>query len=198
MTENTTCGFGCHRSNLERQMSNGRLYNNVKPLHGRVNHRSNWLSVKTCFGLQTHWPGESLWNDREARRKSFYQFHPFVRYLASRCLKYYMPYRVPHILLQKTPQHVCCVDHGYIRDKSSSTGDSETLCWTPQCWHVSYLCQNLTGRWGSVFWKNLFSATVQGLTRQTANIMHNLSVGFNMISRGGKEVNKNKFTLKRY
>lgn len=27
MTENTTCGFGCHRFNLGRQMSNGRLYN---------------------------------------------------------------------------------------------------------------------------------------------------------------------------
>ncbi len=198
MTENTTCGFGCHRFNLERQMSNGRLYNNVKPLHGRVNHRSTdclWRPalvcrptdlVRACEMIER--PGGNL----------FYQFYPFVRYLASRCLKYYMPYRVPHILLHKTPQHVCCVDHGYIRDKSSSTGDSKTLCWTPQCWHMSYLCQNLTGRWGSVFWKNLFSAAVQGLTRQTANIMHNLSVGFNMISCRGKEVNKKKFTQKIY
>lgn len=161
MTENTTCGFGCHRFNLERQMSNGRLYNNVKPLHGRVNHRSNWLSVKTCFVRL--WSADPLtWRELvkwyRGQEEISLPVLPICEIFSKQMFKvlHAMPYRVPHILLHKTPQHVCCVDRGYIRDKSSSTGDSETLRWTLQCWHMSYLCQNLTGRWGSVFSKNLF------------------------------------------
>lgn len=53
-----------------------------------------------------------------------------------------MPYTVLQILPHKTPQHKFNVAHSYIRDKGSSTGDSELLRWALHCWHTSYRCQS--------------------------------------------------------